>query len=308
MSRSSFREISVGLTVLIGVSGLGALFVLSTSGPGFLGPRRTIEVVFKDGQGVRAGCPVRIAGVDAGRVVGVGLFEADDGLRVKLKLSLPTDLADHLKQDARIVISSGLTGQSTLNIVSSGKSSVALVPGQVLQGIESSLFDPVMEQVGLGPSERNHLQHMIAQIRATIDEVAPRLRESMTALSDTSAEIRATVADIRPRVQAVASEIEQFAKDFDDASVAQTLAKVQHLATQADAVLAEMRPVLTTLVQNLDGLTSEVRTLAASNRPEVEKLIKGLNATREKLDVVLANSQIITGQTATMLVQNRADI
>jgi phospholipid/cholesterol/gamma-HCH transport system substrate-binding protein len=195
-----------------------------------------------------------------------------------------------------------------INIVSSGKSGVALVPGQVVQGVESSMFDPIMEQVGLGPSERNHLQHTIAQIRDTVDQVAPRLRDSLTSLADTAAEVRGIVAEVRPKVQTVAGEIEEFAKNFDDASVGQTLGKIQHLATEADAVLAELRPVLTTLVQNVDGLTAEMRDMAVKNRPQIETLIAGVNQTRVKLDAVLANTEVLTGQASSMLVQNRADI
>lgn len=308
MSRSSSRELRVGLIVMLGLAGLVALFYVAAAGPGFLGPMRTIDVVFRDGQGVRTGCPVRVAGIDAGRVVGVQLFEAEEGLRVRLKLSLPTDVADRLKQDARIVISAGLTGQSTINIVSSGKSNVALVPGQVLAGVESSMFDPIMEQVGLGPSERNHLQHTIAQIRDTVDQVAPRLRDSLTALSDTATEIHTLVSETRPRIQNVVAEIESFAQNFDDASVGQTFAKVQALAAQAEALLGDLKPVVVTLLENVDGLTSDVRDIASKNRSKIETLIAGLLETRQRLDVVLANSEVITGQTASMLTQNRADI
>jgi phospholipid/cholesterol/gamma-HCH transport system substrate-binding protein len=308
MNRASLRELRVGLVVVGALGALLALFFAATAGPGFLGPRRIIEVVFRDGQGVRVGCPVRVAGIDAGRVVGVQLFEAEDGLRVKLRLSLPTQVADFLKQDARIVVSAGLTGQSTLNIVSSGKSNVGLVAGQVLEGVESSLFDPIIEQIGLGPSERNHLQHTIAQVRETVDQLAPALRESLGALADTASEIRTLVADVRPRVQSVAAEIEDFAKNFDDATVAQTLNKVQALAAQADTTLRDLSPVVTTLAKNLDALAREARDITATNRPQIEKLIAGLDVTKQRLDSVLANSQIITNQTAAMLLQNRSDI
>ena len=43
---------------------------------------------------------------------------------------------------------------SHVNILSTGRSAVALVPGQSIPGVETSFFDPIIEQVGLGPVER----------------------------------------------------------------------------------------------------------------------------------------------------------
>jgi phospholipid/cholesterol/gamma-HCH transport system substrate-binding protein len=308
MGRTTLRELRVGLVVLIGLAGLIGLLALAAAGPGFLGPRRTVEVVFRDGQGVRVGSPVRVAGIDAGRVQAVELFEAEDGVRVRVRLSLPASVADRLRQDVKIAVQAGLTGQSTVNIIGSGRSKVALVPGQVVQGIESSLFDPIIEQVGLGPAERNHIQQTIAQIRQTADEVAPRLRQTLAALAETTAEVRATVANVRPRVEGTAAEVEALVKEFDQEKLATLLQRLESLANRADATLAELGPVVTGAAENVRGLSGEVHDLIRTNRPQIEAMIAGLNATRTRLDAVLANAQVLTDQGASMLVSNRADI
>ena len=46
-------------------------------------------------------------------------------------------------------------------------------------GVETSFFDPIIEQVGLGPVERNHLSHTIAEVRQTVDSIGPRLRQML---------------------------------------------------------------------------------------------------------------------------------
>ena len=61
-SRTSRREVLVGLVIVVGLGGLLGLLVLAGGGPGFLTARRTIDVIFRDGQGIRDGSPVRIAG------------------------------------------------------------------------------------------------------------------------------------------------------------------------------------------------------------------------------------------------------
>src|ERR1700754_655058 len=113
--RSSIREILVGVVIVVALAGVLGLVVMASSGPGFLTSRRTIDVVFRDGQGVRVGTPVRIAGIDSGRVVAIDLTEVEGFLVAKLTLSLPTKLAKKLRQDVKVTIQSTLSGQSRVN-------------------------------------------------------------------------------------------------------------------------------------------------------------------------------------------------
>ena len=96
-----------------------------------------------------------------------------------MRISLPAGLVKKLRQDVKVSIVPALTGMSHVNVVSTGRSSVALVPGQSIPGVETSFFDPIIEQVGLGPVERNHLSHTIAEVRQTVDSVGPRLRQML---------------------------------------------------------------------------------------------------------------------------------
>ncbi len=308
MSRGMLRELRVGLILLVALAGLVGLLVLASVGPGFLGPRRTLEVIFKDGQGIRAGCPVRVAGIDAGRVLGVELYESEEGLRVKIRVSMPVDVADRLKQDVRIAIVPGLTGQSTVNVIGSGKSKVALVPGQVIQGVETSMFDPILEQIGMGPGERKNLQQTIAEIRETITTVAPRLRTTLTSLADTSNDVRSLLANIRPRIEATAEEIEGLVKGIDDTKITTILERVANLTTQVDALVTRTEPALTGTLKSVQSLATEIQDLAHDNRPQIDSLVARLNESSAKLDTVLANSQVVSDQAASMLTQNRADV
>lgn len=308
MSRTSMREVRVGLLVLVGIAGLIGLAILAQGGPGFLARRRTIDVVFRDGQGVRVGCPVRVAGVDAGRVSAVELAEVEGVLCARVRVSMPVEVAERLRQDVQITVESGLTGQCVVNVVSSGRSKLALEPGQVVQGIESSFFDPILEQVGLGPVERKHISHMVAEVRKTLDEAAPKLRSVLGSLEATTGDIRETVAEVRPRVAAVVAEVEGLAKQIDDSKFADALVRVHNLIAQLEAAVSENRPALAATLQAVQALTAEVRDLATENRPQIEALLAGMNVTRGKLDAVLANAEVLTDQGAGILTSHRADI
>jgi phospholipid/cholesterol/gamma-HCH transport system substrate-binding protein len=308
MNRSAARELRVGLVVLVGLTALLSLLVLARVGPGFLGPRRSLDVIFKDGQGIRVGCPVRVAGVDAGRVLAVRLVQTDDGLRVRLTLTLPAEVADHLRQDVQIAIQPGLTGQSTVNVLSAGRSRVALVPGQAVTGVESSMFDPLLEQIGLGADQRDRLRETVAQVREAIDGAAPRIQQTLTALADTSTEIRSLVAALRPRIEATAQEVEDIVHGLDADRINDTLARLQNTIQQLDTLLVESRPLLASTLQNVDALAGELHGIASENRANLATLVTGLNKSQIRLDDILADAQIISEQGAQIATQNRADI
>lgn len=308
MSRSSAREVRVGVIVLLGLIGLGSLIAVASGGPGFLAERRSLDVVFRNGQGIRVGCPVRVAGIESGRVTSVDLVEKDGILHARVRLTLPSTIADRLRQDAQITIESGLTGQSMVQIVSTGRSKTPLEPGAVVQGAESSFFDPILEQVGLGAVERKHLSHVIGEVRQTIDEAAPRIRGLLLALQQTGTDVQATVAQVRPRLEATAAEIEGLARAIDDSRLEAAMGKVADLVTQLDAAVAENRPAITGTLKGVEGLVGEVHDTVQQNRPQAEALLAGFNGTRQKLDGVLNNTTVITQHGAEIVTANRADI
>ncbi len=119
--RTTVRDVAVGLVVIAALVSLLGLMRLASDGPGFLAPQKTIDVVFRDGQGIRVGSPVRVAGLDAGNVVDLDLVEVEGTLRANVKISLPVHLVKKLRQDVKISITPGLTGMSHVNVVAAGQ-------------------------------------------------------------------------------------------------------------------------------------------------------------------------------------------
>jgi phospholipid/cholesterol/gamma-HCH transport system substrate-binding protein len=308
--RTSNREVLVGLVCVVALIGLMAMLVMAGGGPGFLASYRSIDVYYRDGQGVREGSSVRIAGIDAGRVTAVDLVECEDGLRARVRIALPVHLARKLRQDVKITIQPGLTGQSRVNVVSSGRSDVALVPGQVVQGVDSTFFDPILEQVGLGPVERKHLSHMIGEIRETVDATTPRVRLIMAALQETANGVRESADTIRPAVESTAGQLEQMSRRLNAAGpkVEAALTRVDSLTTQADHFMAENRQNLQGTLGSLHDLVATLSDATTKNRPRVEQLLVGLDGTRARADRLLYQADLIAGQGVQMLTRNRADV
>ena len=197
----------VRILVIIAIAGLLALVGMASDGPGFLAPHRTIDVVFRDAQGIRIGSTVRVAGLDTGNVVDVDLVEVE-GTSARVKISLPAAIVKKLRQDVKVSIQPALTGMSHVNVLSTGRSSVALVAGQSIPGVETWFFDPIIEQVGLGPVERNHLSHTIAEVHQRVDSVGPQIEQMLGSLQETTSNLREMSESIRPAVESTVGHVE----------------------------------------------------------------------------------------------------
>jgi len=310
MKRSSTQEILVGLVVLACLGGMVSLVALAVGGPGFLANRRTIDVIFKDGQGVRVGSAVQIAGLTSGRVEGVDLVEIDGHLRARVRMTIPESLAGKLKQDVKIAIKASLTGQTMVNIISSGSSAMELVPGQVVVGTETSFFDPIMEQIGLGPGERHNISHMIAEVRKSLDALLPRVEASVASLEETAGTLKDTTATVRPNVERTVAQLEQSVTKIQEVfpKVDASLAKVDHFVSTADTLLSESGPDVREAVAGARGLLINADQLLAEQRPNIAKTVSNLDNTRIRADRVLYQAEILTSQGVDVMNKSKANI
>jgi len=308
--RASRRELLVGLVMVAALAGFFTMLVLAGGGPAFLSQNRTIDVIFRDGQGIREGSPVRIAGIDSGHVSGIDLIDFEGSMRARVRIALPNLLASKLKQDVKITIQPSITGQSRVNIVSSGKSTVALVPGQLVQGVESTFFDPILEQIGLGPVERSHLSHTVAEIRKTVDTASPRIREILASLQETAGGLKESTDALRPVIESTASNVAKLSKQVSDSSpkIDKTLTRLESLTTQADQLLTENRANLQATLVSVRDLSATAQDMSVKNRAKVERLIDGVELTRARADRVLYQADILAGQGVQMVTKNKADI
>jgi phospholipid/cholesterol/gamma-HCH transport system substrate-binding protein len=195
-----------------------------------------------------------------------------------------------------------------VNVVSAGRSQVALVPGQVIQGIESSFFDPILEQVGLGPVERNHLSHTIAEVRDTVDALGPRLRSILGSLDETSTMVRQTVEEAKPKLSETTAHLEQISARLDDPKVTQLIGQLQSLTGEINSFLTENRPKVAGTLDSAQSIARQVDQAIADERPRMSQLVTDLEGTRKRVDHVLVNAETITSQGASILTTNRGQI
>jgi len=309
-SRASTREVWIGLLVLSALAAMLGLVGMASDGPGFLASQKTIDVVFRDGQGIRVGSPVRIAGLDSGNVIDLALVEVEGSLRARVRISLPAPLLKKLKQDVKVTISPGLTGMSHVNVVASGSSDVALVPGQTVQGVESSFFDPIIEQVGLGPKERNHLSHTIAEVRQTVDAVGPRVRQILGAFEDASVNVKDLVDALRPPVEATVEHVEDLTRRIGGTSpqIEAAINRIDVLTRLVETMLQENRENVKLTIASVKDVGESAKDIVTTNRPQIDRTIEGVDMLVARSNRVMHQADVLVSQGVEIVTAGRGDI
>jgi phospholipid/cholesterol/gamma-HCH transport system substrate-binding protein len=309
-TRTSMRDVAVGLVVIAALAGLLALLGMASDGPGFLAAQKSIDVIFRDGQGIRVGSPVRVAGLETGNVTDLDLVEVEGTLRARVRLSLPANLVKKLRQDVKVSITPGLTGMSHVNIVATGKSAVAIVPGQSIQGVESSFFEPILEQVGLDASSRSHLSHTIAEVRQTVDAITPRVRQMLATFQETSGNLKDMSDAIRPAVESTMGHVEDLSRRISASApkIEATIARLEAITRQADGILGENRDNVRLSLSSVRDLTASLNDVVAKDRGKVEILLDGVEMTRKRADRVLYQADQIASQGVQIIARSRAEV
>ncbi len=152
-----------------------------------------------------------------------------------------------LRQDVKVTIQPALTGMSHVNVLSTGRSSVALVPGQSIPGSRLRSSTRSSSRSGLGPVERNHLSHTIAEVRQTVDSVGPRLQQMLGSLQETTTNLREMSDSIRPAVESTVGHVEDMTRKLNANS-----------------------PRLETIILHVEGVTGEAEGYLVDNRENVQ--------------------------------------
>lgn len=308
--RSSMKEVWIGLLVLSALAGVVVLAGLASDGPGFLARQAVFDVVFRDGQGIRIGSPVRVAGLDAGNVVDLSLVEVEGTLRARVRLSMPEKLLKKLRQDVKVTIVPGLTGMSHVNVVSSGSSEVVLVAGQTITGVESSFFDPIIEQVGLGPQERSNLSHTIGEVRQTVDAVGPRLRQILASFEDASSNVKDMSDALRPAIETTVGNVEELAKRIGATSprIESAVTRVDVITRLIELILSDNRDNIRLTVGSAKDAVGSVKDVLSVHRPRIDRTIEQVDMLAARGNRVAYQAELLTSQGVQIVTDGKADI
>ena len=113
--------------------------------------------------------------------------------------------------------------------------------------------------MGLGPVERGHLSHTIAEVRQTVDSIGPRLRQMLGSLQETTTNLQAMSDSIRPAVESTVGQVEDLTRKLNNNSprIENIIGRAETLAGEAQGYMADNR-------ENIKQTVASTRDLLAT--------------------------------------------
>lgn len=290
MSPSSFRnEYLVGLFLLIGGILAGGL-VLRFSRPQLQGRGGyPLIVEVRDATGIRAGVPVRLGGVDIGRVAAEPRLN-DDYVMLSIPLEIHTDKKIPTGSTVKVG-TSGLMGDSYVRIIPPERSDGTFLPEghRILAVSAGSLTDlageagEALEGVTDASVEMRTAANRVGQLAARLDA------ELLT--PGTIVDLKSLLADLRVAAENLRDLSARLPATLDSAD-----ATLAGLAKTTDTVDSTMRSVDTT-AQALLATTRAADPVIAG----VDATIRDLHQSLARLDTLLAKVESGQGSLGALL-------
>jgi phospholipid/cholesterol/gamma-HCH transport system substrate-binding protein len=210
-------ELKVGALLLAAL--LGTLALLYLMGELSFGSGGTLKVDFGHTGNVVRGAPVRLAGIDVGRVDKITLLaqrKDDQGepMPVQMTLSLTTEAVQSLRKDAAVTVSSqGPLGEPYLEL-NPGAAKDPLPANSAVRGLDSPRIDVVS----------NRLARFLEASSKVLENDPDAIAHFVSGISGLTHTVDGVLTDNRDDVRAMVQELSAAAKDMRELSA---LAKSQ---------------------------------------------------------------------------------
>jgi phospholipid/cholesterol/gamma-HCH transport system substrate-binding protein len=115
----SYAELRVGIVVAIAltIAMAATLYVTREGGLPFLGGQYTVYSYLRDVNGLKAGSPIHLSGVEVGSVKRVEFAEPGEPAPVKVTMTLRTDVQDRITTRSLVTVGSlGVLGEKMLDV------------------------------------------------------------------------------------------------------------------------------------------------------------------------------------------------
>lgn len=305
----AWSELKIGLLTLLAiVIATGLLFTLSGAG-GFFWQRYSLKTLFTDIAGLKAGAPVRIAGVDVGSVTATE-FAGD---RVEVTFELSREMQSRVTDRSIAVLGTvSLLGEAAVDITPSSQGTPIPEWGYVPSKPASGTIAEVATQATMGLEEATA---MLADIRAGRGTIGKLFTDETL-----YREINTFVAAAEGVAQSVSQGRGTLGRLVNDPAAAKALeASLQNLEAVTARIRAgegslgrllnddAMSKSITSATNNLDAITGRINRGEGTagklvNDPE---LFNRLNSMSDRLDKLMASLQAGEGTAGQLLHDKR---
>ena len=264
-------EAKVGAFVVASLVGLGV--IATTLEP--MKFKRGIEnlhytLIFKNAAGLEKDAPVRVAGVNVGKVVSVGVKEGK--AVVKIVFTKPVKL---YKNAVAKIETMGLMGEKYVEIEPGGPPAPPLPPGSVIEN---------------------------TQVPASMDEVMSSLNQLLEKFNQAliTPDGKNRLAVIMDKVTKLTDSVNR-AVDEINGLVAENRENIKKVFENAVALTESLREDLPQIIDNINQLTEQLSEITYENRQDIRKIVVGLREASEKAPKIAQNLEELTAKLQKLL-------
>lgn len=141
------QNMKVALLFLLAVAGLVGIVGLLTGG--VVGNAATLHVRYNFAGGVQTGTPVRVAGIQVGKVRKITFLGGDPSVEehVDLTVDISKKALESVRQDSNFYVNmAGIIGERYIEVSTGSKSSPQLKDGDVVRGVDPPRLDQLISQ------------------------------------------------------------------------------------------------------------------------------------------------------------------
>ncbi|XXF74918.1 MlaD family protein [Myxococcaceae bacterium GXIMD 01537] len=292
-------EMKVGALVLAAV--LGIVGLLWLMGELRLGRATELPVDFAHTGNVVKGAPVKLGGVQVGRVDDIRLLpdrrdERGAPLPVQMVLDVTPEARAALHRDATVMVATvGPLGEPYLELVPGSASAEGLAPGAAVRGTDAPRLEVVFHQIARfldavnGGLERDpeligNLATNVSRLAGTLDALLTENRGDLRALTG---DLSATAKDLRQLAQTARTAFQPGgtgARLLDDA------------AATASLMRRELPGLTRSAGQTLDGLSAVTGQFTPEDGQKLRAALERYAAAGEKLEQLAGRADRVLAQ------------
>ena len=247
---STTTELKVGAFVLAGLFAAGLVVFLIGDERRMFEGKVNYQAVFNDVQGLTEGSPVRMGGVDIGRVDHVGYTNDHNDVRLHVTLEIVESEGKRIRQDSvASVENKGLLGDKMISIKVGSPSEPPVPVGGEIQSQESPDLSALMDRIAVIGEKA---EVVMANLEKTTSTVA---RE------DFREDLRSAVSSLSRILKAIDEGDGLASKLLHDpeegAKISRTLTNIEHSSARLDRAMAGINQTIDR-VNTGPGLVHEV--------------------------------------------------
>ncbi len=284
-------EIKAGAVILGALFLGGLILVASGNWSSAFKKKQTLRILFTDVQGLQVEDPVRVMGLELGKITGIEVTHFTDaaGRRAAaVEVTARVTYAEAFAKDTEAAVDRTLTGITVLTVVP-GRSPEKLQPGEKLTGVEPVAFTELAKTAGTIVRRIDDFVALVAD-----KEMAGAAHAAVVNLKETSELARSVMASLNRSVPAAESGLVNTVKNLEQFTgtvnasfsgskdrLADAVVKFQaasgslaRAGENVDKIVLKSRDPLTRSIFNAESATANLKSLTRQVRWQPWLLLK----------------------------------